>query len=81
MLEEPEVLVALGRRMIAGPADLEDLDAAYSRLRPELRHAVRSNLTVLSLLEPRIGMPDPRPRRATVAAVLRRLERLEGNAA
>src|SRR5512139_222258 len=55
------------------------VDAAYSRLRPELRYAVRSNLTVLSLLEPRLGMPDPGPQRATVAAVLRRLERLEGD--
>lgn len=76
-----DLLVALGLLMIAGPADLEELDVAYSRLRPELRDAVRSNLTVLSLLEPRPGMPDPRAQRATVAAMLRRLDRLEGDAA
>jgi hypothetical protein len=47
-------------------------------LPPELRHAVRSGLTVLSLLEPRSGMPDPRPQRAAVAAAIRRLERVDG---
>jgi hypothetical protein len=78
---ERDLLVALGLLMAAGPADFEELDAAYTRMRPELRHAVRSNLTVLSLLEPRLGMPDPRPWRAAIAAALRRLERLEGDAA
>jgi hypothetical protein len=39
-----------------------------------LRHAVRSNLTILSLLGPRDGMPDPRTRRAEVLTLLRRLE-------
>lgn len=69
-----DLLVALGLLMTAGPADLDELDVAYRRLRPELRHAVRSNLTLLSLVEARTGMPDPRPRRAAVAALLRRLE-------
>ena len=69
-----DLLVALGLLMTAGPADLDELDGAYRRLRPELRHAVRSNLTLLSLIEARTGMPDPRPRRADVAALLRRLE-------
>jgi hypothetical protein len=76
-----DLLVALGLLMTAGPADLDEFDAAYANLRPELRHAVRSNLTVLSLLEPRTGMPDPRPQRMAVAAVLRRLERVGGGAA
>jgi len=40
----------------------------------ELRHVVRSNLTILSLLGPRAGMPDPGPRRADVVALLHRLE-------
>ena len=69
-----DLLVALGLLMTAGPADLDELDRAYRRLRPELRHTVRSNLTLLSLVEARSGMPDPRPRRAAVAALLRRLE-------
>ncbi len=74
-----DLLVALGLLMTAGPADLDELDTLYGALRPELRHVVRSNLTVLSLLEPASGMPDPRPQRATVASLLRRLEHVEGD--
>ena len=54
--------------------DYDELEAAYRRLRPELRHTVRSNLTLLSLLDAREGMPDPRPWRLNVATLLRRLE-------
>jgi hypothetical protein len=71
---ERDLLVALGLLAAASSADLDELDAMYRRLRPELRHAVRSNLTLLSLIEPRVGMPDPRPRRADVAALLRRFD-------
>jgi len=71
---ERDLLVALGLLSVAGPGDLDEIDETYRRLRPELRHALRSNLTILSLLGPRAGMPDPRPRRADVAALLRRLE-------
>jgi hypothetical protein len=73
-----DLLVALGLLMTAGPADLDELDGAYRRLRRELRHTVRSNLTLLSLVEARAGMPDPRPQRAGVAALLRRLENGDG---
>jgi len=75
-----DLLVALSLLMTAAPADLNELDGLYRRLRPELRHTVRSNLTLLSLLEAQTGMPDPRPRRAraAVAALLRRLETGEG---
>jgi hypothetical protein len=69
-----DLLVAVALLMITGPADLEELDQVFRRLRPELRYVVRSNLTLLSLIEPRTGMPDPRPWRAAVAALLRRLE-------
>jgi hypothetical protein len=75
---ERDLLVALGLLMTAEPQDLEELAVAYGRLRQELRHTVRSNLAVLSLLDARPGMPDPRPRRGVVAGVLRRLERAEG---
>lgn len=71
---ERDLLVALGLLATAGAGDIEGLDQAYRRLRPELRHSARSNLTILSLLGPRNGMPDPRLRRAEVAALLRRLE-------
>jgi hypothetical protein len=74
---ERDLLVALGLLTTSGVADLDELVAAYRRLRPELRHAVRSNLTILSLLRPREGMPDPVARRADVAALLHRLESSE----
>jgi hypothetical protein len=71
---ERDLLVALGVLATSGPGDLEEVESLYLGLRPELRHAVRSNLTILSLLAPRSGMPDPRSRRAEVAALLRRLQ-------
>jgi hypothetical protein len=71
---ERDLLVALALLPAATAADVQELERAYRSLRPELRHAVRSNLAILSLLGPRPGMPDPRPRREDVAALLRRLE-------
>jgi hypothetical protein len=69
-----DLLVALGLLMTASPDDLRELDATYRGLRPELRHVARSSLTLLSLMAPRPGMPDPRGERARVAGLLRRLE-------
>ncbi len=43
-----------------------------------IQYAVRSNLTVLSLVGAREGMPDPAPRRSAAAALLGRLERAAG---
>ena len=74
---ERDLLVALGLLRLAGPGDLDEVEGAYRRLRTELRHVVRSNLTILSLLGPREGMPDPRSGREDVAALLRRLEARE----
>jgi hypothetical protein len=71
---ERDLLVALGVLDTSTTQDLDELETLYRRLRPELRHAVRSSLTILSLLAPRPGMPDPQSRRAEVAALLRRLE-------
>lgn len=73
-----DLLVALGLLVNMGRTDLDEFEAGYRGLRPELRYVVRSNLTILSLLEPRPGMPDPQPQRAQVAALLRRLEQSEG---
>ena len=70
---ERDLLVALGVLVTSRAADLDELEGLYRRLRPELRHAVRSNLTILSLLAPRAEMPDPGPRRGEVAALLWRL--------
>jgi hypothetical protein len=69
-----DLLVALGLLMTAASSDLDELERAYRSLRAELRHTVRSNLTLLSLVQPRIGMPDPGPWRRAVAGLLRRLE-------
>ena len=75
---ERDLLVALGLIVTAGPADVDEVVQVWARLRPELQHAVRSNLTLLSLMDARAGMPDPLPRRKTVAALLRRLESTGG---
>ncbi len=55
------------------PADLDQFERAYLGRSAELRHQVRSNLSILSLLEARPGMPDPAPPPA-VDGLLRRLE-------
>lgn len=60
--------------MTAESNDLLELAATYHALTAELRHTVRSNLTILSLMTPRSGMPDPGPERGRVVNVLRRLE-------
>lgn len=72
-----DLLVALGLLLVAGPKDLGECENQYRMLDAELRYAVRSNLAALSLLAPREAMPDPRPHRDLVAALLDRLERLE----
>lgn len=72
-----DLLVALGLLSLAAGEDLLELERIYLGLSPENRHALRANLTVLSLLHPRAGMPDPRPHREMVAGLLRRLEEIE----
>ena len=69
-----DLLVALALIVLAADADLDEGVGAYRLLAPHLRHAVRANLSALSLMEPVEGMPDPRPQRARVAALLRRLD-------
>jgi hypothetical protein len=78
---ERDLLVALGLLAVTPSADLDAVETTYRQLTPDLRQIVRSNLTLLSLLEARTGMPDPRPRRADVAALLRRLETGERDSA
>lgn len=69
-----DLLVVAGLLTTMTPADLDQLEHAYRRLPTELRHQVRSNLSILSLLDARPGMPDPRTHRTAVDALLRRLE-------
>lgn len=72
-----DLLVALGLLLVATPVDLAELEAPYRSLAPEIRYTIRSNLATLSLLEPRAAMPDPRPHRQLVVALLDRIERWE----
>ena len=71
--QEPPGLV-LALLLVSGEPDIEELESEYRRLPNDIRHAVLSNLTMLSLLEPIGGMPDPTAERARVATLLRRLE-------
>jgi hypothetical protein len=57
-----------------GESDLDDVFVTIARLSPEGRHAVRANLTVLSLIESRRGMPDPVGARPHVTRLLARIE-------
>jgi len=71
---ERDLLVALGVLATSAPEDLDEFERLYRGLRPELRHSTRANLTILSLLASRSGMPDPAPHRSDLAALLLRLE-------
>lgn len=72
-----DLLVALALLLVSGREDGEELGMEYRRLRPDQRYSVRSALTVLSLMEPRMHMPDPVPHRALIASILRKLEEQE----
>jgi len=72
-----DLLVALGVLLVSEPPDLEELETLYRGLSEELRYTIRSGLSMLSLLEPRVQMPDPTPHRALIAALMARLERVE----
>jgi hypothetical protein len=74
---ERDLLVAVGVLASTTPADVEEFVALYRGLRPDIRHMVRGNLTLASLLQPHAAMPDPRPQRAALAALLTRLEAVE----
>lgn len=69
-----DLLVVAGLLSEAAGADLEQfLDVARS-LSSESRHSVVSSLTVLSLMEGRPGMPNPKAVRPHVTRLLRALE-------
>lgn len=69
-----DLLVVAGLLAAMTPSDYEQFERVYLGLPIELRHQVRSNLSILSLLEARPGMPDPRAQRPAVDALVRRLE-------
>jgi hypothetical protein len=72
-----DLLVALAVLLVSQPRDLDELQMQYLGLPEELRYTARSGLSALSLLEPRIQMPDPTPHRALIARLIARLERAE----
>jgi hypothetical protein len=76
---ERDLLVVVGTLLQASEEDLAELEELYHHLPPDQRHAVRSNLTILSLLQPHHEMPDPTLHRERVARLLRRLEATDGD--
>jgi hypothetical protein len=72
-----DLLVVMGLLLVAQPADLDELALIYRSLSPDQRYTVRSNLSVLSLLEARTEMPDPVPHRARLAQLMAQLEKEE----
>jgi len=74
-----DLLVALAVLLVSEAHDLTEIEALYQGLSPELRYTARSGLSTLSLLEPRLYMPDPTLHRTLVAEVLARLEKMESN--
>lgn len=69
-----DLLVVAGLLTQISSDELAHAISLVRALAPELRHAVRSNLTILSLLESRPSMPDPRLVRGAVARLIDELE-------
>ncbi|HLG59874.1 MAG TPA: hypothetical protein VI485_31330 [Vicinamibacterales bacterium] len=69
-----DLLVVAGLLAVADPADLDEMVSTVGGLPAECRHTVRSSLTLLSLVEPVSGMPDPSLFRAQVTRLLARIE-------
>lgn len=72
-----DLLVALGLLTLAEEEELAEVFELYRTLGAEVCHAVRAGATMLSLLGPRPGMPDPRLQRQRVARFLARLDDME----
>ncbi len=68
-----DLLVCAGLIEVSTPDDIDELVAMLSGLSTEIRHTVRANLTVLSLLPRSAGMPDPERSRGPVALLLSRI--------
>jgi hypothetical protein len=69
-----DLLVVAGMLVSTTPADLDEFVELAAGLSAEARHAIRSALTVLSLMQRHSGMPDPAPVRELVQYLLARLE-------
>jgi len=72
-----DLLVAAGLLGLAGAGDVDETVRVYAGLSDDLRYAIRTNLTILSLLAPLPQMPDPHAARLHVRDLLLRLESAE----
>lgn len=70
-----DLLVVAGLLVGASADEIEEFLRVARGLSDESRHAIRSALTVLSLMEGRAGMPDPASARPLVTRLLAALER------
>lgn len=68
-----DLLMTLGLLSEANDADLDEVARLFQTLPCEVRETVLSGLSVLSLLEPVEGMPDPRVGRPMVSLLLETL--------
>lgn len=71
-----DLLVALGLLGLMSDEEISELVQRVGTLSPDLVYAVRTNLTLLSLLKRRRGMPDPVAGRELVNELLTRLSAL-----
>lgn len=69
-----DLLVVMGLLLTAEADDVDELVTEVGRLSAELRQAVLSNLTVLSLMSPHADMPDPTRHRLLISEILSRLD-------
>jgi hypothetical protein len=69
-----DLLVVAGLLSVAGPTEVEEAAQLVQTLSAESRHAVQSNLTVLSLMTGLPGMPDPSPAREAIVRLLALIE-------
>ncbi len=73
-----DLLVVAGLLAHASAADLDEATRVTAGLSAESRHSVRANLTLLSLMDTRPGMPDPAPVRERVVRLLAAIEAHRG---
>lgn len=69
-----DLLVVAGLFAVATDADLDDVVTVVRGLSAESRHAVRSGLTLLSLMDGRANMPEPQPIRLRAQTLAAQLE-------
>jgi hypothetical protein len=73
-----DLLVVAGLLASTRAPDLDEAVRVARGLSAESRYAICGNLTILSLMEPRPGMPDPSPCRHQVKALLSKIEERRG---